>query len=534
MEPLEIIGSVSAVAQGLRSPDGIARDAESGDIYVSEEDQATIVRIKPDGSRHILFTQSTPVYEEIGSIRKKVTGLRSPEGLALDKEGRLYVVEDIPGGRLISFNIREPALKSYPCGKVVPIPMEDSRFAWESVDVGPQGELLVAGSTMESFLSEPENGGLLGLFRGAILYRDAHGKWWMPLNASMISYSAVCFSKDGHIAFFAGEIPGVVGCLDLRTHNLRTYYSDIPLHSPEGLCALPDGSVLVAEEGGKIFRWDPMIDTIQQTFENVGRLESIYWDGAHRRLLATDDHLGDLLSLELKADMDFVPPQVSSEILFESQYVTAEMIPEECPSFLKGVLKIGGYDPSQAGSNLAFQAFARQYSLVAVDAEAMLISSANPGVDPIKRVQFVIVAPYLIGSQGGKFIWSSSGFVAVMKSGRVVKTQLVQREVIRGDIMECLFTPMGGQQLALPIPISSRIDTDGVVSIHFMGMGVTPDYLVLLNTATPETSFLLVMQPEEKPQLYAINLPPKHDRRHWVIALQHKVPAVWRDLSAEK
>ncbi len=533
-EPLQVFERVAEIARGLRSPDGIALDAESGDLFVSEEDQGTIVRIKPDGTRRVLFDRSTPVYEETGRRRKKVKGLRSPEGLALDGEGRLYLVEDIPGGRLISFNIREPALTSYPCGKVVPIPIKDSRFAWESVDVGPQGELLVAGSTLESFLSEPDKGGAVGLFRGAILYRDVQGEWWMPINASMVSYSAVCFAPDGTRAFFASEIPGDVGCLDLRSKNLRTYQAGIPFRQPEGLCALPDGSALISEEGGKIYRWDPMADTIQWVFDNRHTIESVQWDGAQRRVLVTDDQQGILWSLEMRADMKLPSSGGKSNILFESQFVTAEMIPEQCPDYLAGVLKIGGYDPLQMGSGIAFQAFARQYSLVAVDAEVLPLSSAKPGEDPIRRIQFVIVAPYLIGSQGGKFIWSSSGFVAVKKSGRVVKTRMVQRDVIRGDVMESLFTPMGGQQIALPIPLSSRIDTDGIASIHFMGMGVTPDYLIMLNTASPDHSFMLVTQSNERPQLYAVTLPPGQDRRHWVIALQHKVPDVWRSLAVEK
>lgn len=531
---LDFFDPATVLFQGLRSPDGIARDAETGDIFVSEEDSAAIVRIQTNGTRKVLFTRSTPVYEEHGATRKKVSGLRSPEGLALDREGRLYMVEDVPGGRLISFNIREPALTSYPCGRVEPMPINDNCYAWESVAIGPAGEVLVVGSTMEFFLGEARQGGVLGAFEGALLYRDIQGKWWMPLHAPMSSLSAVCFSPDGKTAFFAGEIPGAVGALDLRKRNLRTFYSDAAFRSPEGLCALPDGSVLVAEEGGRILRWDPMADRVQEVFANVGALESIEWDAARRRVLATDDQLGDLLSLDLRADVLLEPPAVDAEILFETQYISAEMIPEQCPAYLAGVLKIGGYDPGLIGSNLAFQVFARKYSLVAIDAEASMISAPKPDTDPIRRVQFVIVAPYLMGSLGGQFVWSSSGFVAVMKSGKKVKTRMVPREVIRGDVMESLFTPMGGKKMALPIPMSSRVDKDGVVSIHFMGMGVTSDYLVLLNTAAPETSFLLVMEPDEKPLLYSLQLPPKHDRSHWVIALQHEVPEAWRELSDEE
>lgn len=532
--PPDFFRRVATLAEGLDSPDGIAREPTTGRLFVSEEDAVRIVCIQPDGTRQTLFDRATPVYEEDGPIRKKVAGLRSPEGLALDGNGRLYAVEDVPGGRLISFDVRAEALKSYPCGKVVPLPLENSRYAWESIVIGPAGELLVAGSTLESFVNETGKEGAPGLFEGAILYRDAQGQWWLPMNFPMASYSAACFSADGSTAFFASEIPGDVGSLDLRSHNLRTFRANQTFHSPEGLAALPDGSAVVAEEGGKIYRFDPRADTIQLLYDNQSMLESVFWDNPGRRLLATDDQRGLLLALEPKAGADFsAPTNETADILFETQYATVEMIPERCPPYLSRVLKLGGYDPFGKAGEIAFRDFARKYSLVAVDADAVLLSGPTTLRDPIKHVQFVVVAPYLIGSQGGQFVWSSSGFAAIKASGQIVKTEMVKRQVIRGDLMECSFFPMGGQLIALPMPFSSRIDTEGVATIQFLGMGVTPDFLMMLNTVTPDQSFMLVMQPNEKPQLYGLYLPPVRNSSYWVIALAHKEPEIWRSLSSE-
>ena len=41
---------------------------------------------------------------------------------------------------------------------------------------------------------------------------------------------------------------------------------------------------------------------------------------------------------------------------------------------------------------------------------------------------------------------------------------------------------------------------------------------------------MVVMQPDAPPQQYKIGLPPHRDRNHWVIALEHKEPDVWRRL----
>ena len=529
--PPKIFGMVSTVAKDLRGPDGIVRDANTGNIYVSEENAAAIVCIKPNGAKLVLFDRSTPLYEQEkgGTRRKKAPGLRSPEGLALDGNGTLYVVEDVPGGRLISFDLRDK--DPNPAGTVVPLPLEDSLFAWESVDVGPAGELLLAGSTMEAFASDRQAGGLLGMFRGTILYRDAQGEWWMPMNDSLASYSAVCFSSDANFAFFACEITGDVGCLDLRTHNVRAYRSKKTFRAPEGLFALPGGSALVVEEAGNIYRLDPTTDTIQWLYENESTLESVCWDAARNRMLVTDDQQGLLLSLELKAGLGLrASIGTIQDIPFEEQSTPVEMIPEECPAYLAKVLKLGGYDPRQKGGAVAFRAFAQKYCLVAIDAKTTPLSPEATIEDPIQRIQFVIVAPYLIGVKEGQLIWTSSGFTAVKKSGQTLKTELVQRQVIHGDLMESRFTPVGGQTIALPMPFSARINSDGFVSVNFMGMSVMPDFFLELNSVDPDESVMVVMHPNEPPQQYQIELPPNRDRNHWVIALEHKEPDVWRRL----
>lgn len=528
-KPLNVFGLVAAVAKDLRSPDGIAHDAESGDIYVSEENKATIVRIKPNGDKEVLFDATTPLYEKRGNSNWEVPGLRSPEGLALDGKGTLYVVEDVSGGRLISFNVKGKSAGSRLRGQVVPIPIENSPFAWESIAVGPEGELLLAGSTMESMMG---NSGPGALFRGAILYRDAQGEWWLPMNHAMASYSAVCFSPDGDHAFFACEFTGDVGCLDLRSHTLRTYRAKHAFRSPEGVCALPSGSALVAEESGKIYRLDPVIDKVQLLYDNQSTIESVCWDGTQGRLLATDDQQGVLLSMKQRGNIDLLSVVgTTGDIPFEDRSIPVELIPDRCPKYLAKVLKLGGYDPFLEGGKVAFRDFARRYCLIAIDAEAELMGPDGSVEDPFTQIQFVVVAPYWIGIQEGELVWSSSGFTAVRKSGQTVKTELVQRQIVQGDLMESRFIPVGGQTIALPMPFSARINIDGTTSVNFMGMGAMPDFFLVLNTVETDESVMVVMPPGSKPQQYKLKLPANRGKSHWVVALDRKEPDVWRRLT---
>lgn len=533
-DPQNIFGRVAELAKGLRGPDGIACDPESGNVYVAEENAAAIVCVKRNGAKQVLFDGSTPLYETRGGVSRKVAGLRSPEGLALDANGTLYVVEDVPGGRLISFPAGGKAQAS-PRGTVIPLPIENSRYAWESVDVGPGGELLVAGSTMESYIGEVGKEGLFGLFRGAVLYRDVGGDWWMPLNHAMASYSAACFSSDGSLAFFACEVSGAVGCLDLRTHTVRTWHAGKTFHAPEGLCALPGGSVLLVEEGGGVFWLDPTTDAAQLVYDYPGTLETVRWDGANRRLLATDDQHGRIVAIEQKVGMGFRPAAGTvRDIPFEEHSTSVGMIPDRCPDYLAKVLKLGGYDAGREGEAFAFRKFAQKYCLIAIDAETELLSGHKPVEDPIRRIQFMIVAPYLIGYQEGELIWSSSGFTVVKASGETVKTGLVKRQIVHGDLLESRFTPIGGQTIALPMPFSARVNVDGLVSVNFMGMGVTPDFYLVLDTAEPDQSVMVVIQPDGFVQQYEVRLPGDRDRTHWVVALERREPDAWKSLSAKK
>lgn len=523
-----IFQAPETLAQGFQSPDGLALDAETGDLYLTDEDASAIVRIRPDGTKRTVLDSRTPIYEVSGTHRTQVAGLRSPEGLALDEEGRLYVAEDVPGGRLLVFDIRGPIRRSRMEGEVVRLPLQNSRFAWESIAIGPKGELLLAGSSLED-VAGADGGG--DLFMGVILHRDASGDWWLLLNHAMTSYSGVCFSPDGRYALMTAEIPGLAGCVDLRTRMVRTFLWDMTFHSPEGVCSLPGGAFLVAEESGKIFRMDPTSGGVQLVYEHDGTVESVLWDAGSRRLLLTDDRHGQVVAVPLKRGEHLRRAAGKiDDIAFIEEATPVDMVPRRCPDYLAEVLKLGGYDPEVARGGVEFQQFAKRYCLVAVDAAVNLMPGHPPVEDPIERIQFVVIAPYLVGYQEGELLWSSSGFTVVMQSGRTMKTELVKRQVIGGDLMEARFTPVGGSTIALPMPFSARINSEGHVAVNFLGMGVMADFYLVLDTNEPDNSLMVVVQPNGFVHQYQLSLPPRRRRSHWVIALERQGPDTWRNL----
>lgn len=77
---------------------------------------------------------------------------------------------------------------------------------------------------------------------------------------------------------------------------------------------------------------------------------------------------------------------------------------------------------------MEFRDFAKRYCMVAIDATVQLMPGHTPVDDPIERIQFVVIAPYLMGYREGELLWSSSGFTVVLASGRTIKTELVKRQ----------------------------------------------------------------------------------------------------------
>jgi hypothetical protein len=113
-------------AQGLRSPDGLAFDP-TGRLYVAEEIAGQVSRVDPDGNR-------TPV----------LSGLDSPEGITFDGAGNLYVVEDVRSGRLLRMDAH---------GRVTLLAADLE--APEGVAWGRDGALYITESSLQ-FYQRPE------------------------------------------------------------------------------------------------------------------------------------------------------------------------------------------------------------------------------------------------------------------------------------------------------------------------------------------------------------------------------------------
>ncbi|HMO49536.1 MAG TPA: hypothetical protein PKE26_03560 [Kiritimatiellia bacterium] len=514
---------VSVLLEGLKSPDGLAIDPYTGSIYISEEDASRILRLDADGTRRLVIDASTPVLERRGDRLIRVEGMQSPEGLAFERTGHLYVVEDIPGGRLLRFELPEYH-RGGAIGEVIPMPQPGPDYSWESVAVGPRGELLLAGSNMEAFFSRRN---FAGLYSGAVLYRDANGQWWMPVHNLLDSFSAVAFDPEGVAAYFASEMHGTVGCFSLDSRSLKVWYADQVIESPEGIAALPDGTAVIASESGKLYRMDPHDCILNEIIDLGSTIESVAWDGARNRLLVTADGSSSLLAV---GPIYFNPScKVQGPLYFDESIFEIE-IPEESPSYLTGLLAMSGYDELSAREKVSFPQFVRNTGMIAMDGRTRLLPKSDPVEDPITHIQFVIFTPQLFGVTLSGIVSPVSGFIAVHESGAVTQTKLFSRRGMHVDLVDLQFTVFNTQRLALPHPFAYRVNRSGSLLITFMGFGETADYHIVVNMREPEHAYLVAMHADGHYQEYALELPPGMDLNHWVVGLRYGPNDHWARL----
>ena len=513
---------LASIVQGLRSPDGIAVDSATGRIYVSEEDAGRILSLEEDQIT-VVVDRHTPIYSERDGERTPAPPIRFPEGIAIGADGTLYAVEDLPGGRLIQFAVDPEGASTW--GREVPLPFARHDYAWESVSIGPQGELLLAGSTAEHVLY----GGEPGLFEGILLYRDEAGAWWDAYRRPMVSFSTAAISSDGDIAAYACEITGEIGWLDLTQRAHRSAASTRRFSSPEGLCILPDGTLLIAEEMGRLWHLDPATDVAELLHKDLGSIESVVYSPFSDEILVTGDEHGELL--RFRADPASLAGPAPFQGHFEAEETAAyPFVPETCPIYLTEVLKMAGYDPETATGE-SFAELATRLSILAVDARAVLLNGPETAPeDPIEHVQFVIFHPGMLGLDLPGLVAPVSGFAARHQSGTLVKTVVESREFLHADFVTTVIQALGPGKISIPYAGPAAL-LNGAAFASFLGLGRTPDFCFNIDPYNREESRMTVLQADGAVHHYRLDLIPSEHNREWVVAMRPKPVAGWSQLS---
>lgn len=510
---------LASITGGLDSPDGIAVDPVRGTVYVTEENAGRIVSLQGE-EKAVFVDRHTPIYPHQAGRAPTAPPLQAAEGLAIAPDGTLFAAEDVPGGRLLQF--AQDAEGHGAWGREVALPFGEHAFAWESVSVGPRGELLLAGSTAEHVAQQGE----AAPFESVLLYRDEEGAWWEAQRRLMASFSCAAFSADGESAVFGCEVTGEIGWIDLSKRDQRAGVSAHRFRSPEGLCVLPDGTVLVAEESGRVMHLDPAFDQISVAQAGLGSIESLGWNAAEAELLVTGDEHGEVL--RFRAEL----PAASRPAPFRGRYEVSETaaypyIPAECPIYLTEVLRMAGFEP-ESGED--FAKLANRLHMLAVDARATLLNEEGDA-DPIEHVQFVIFCPGMLGFDLSGVAAPVSGFAVRHRSGKVVKTTLESRESLHVDLSTGLMQALGSARVTVPFAGPAAL-VNGSAFATFMGLGRMPDFCFSVNPYESGETHMTVLQAGNTVQHYRLDRIPSEANRDWVVAMSPKTEAPWAQLSA--
>lgn len=489
-------------------------------IYVSEESAGRIVMLGASGPVVVADAQ-TPIRTDSG---KDAMALTFPEGLAFGPGGELLVVEDRPGGRLVRFLLGADGRAVR--GEVVDVPGPWQAMAWEGVAVSDSGEWLLAGSDLESVSGKSGPRAFLGV----LLHRDAQGQWWVLERQPFASFSGVSFSRDGRFALYTCEVSGETGWLDLRQGVPMGGCAAQTVPSAEAIAEVPGGRLAVTEESGTLWLIDPMTDRAVSVPLSCRSIESVCWDETRGVLLVTDDGEGRVMALHPDTPLEDGGHRLTYAPIRPIGGVRS--IPERCPTYLQRVLALAGWRTSDEAAYADWKALIERVPLVAADAMAEPLMPVDSAADPIERVQFVVFHPnsLLMDDQGP--MPGLAGFVAVTRSGRVVKSGLRKVTAAHGGLeSDPERTLLHRTAMVVPHPAAVSVSALGMATLHFLGMGEFPDYAILLDPRHPMQSGLAVFEADGQVSHYRLKPIPERGLDDWVIGYAERPDEQWTALS---
>jgi hypothetical protein len=518
---------VRVIKTGLRNPGGLAvHPTDTNLLYIAEEDTDRLLVYREALDRlDAVVDSSTPIYESAEQTVRSSQGLTMPEGMAFGPDGYLYVVEDTPGGRLIKFELEEGG-ERIRSGYVIQLPGDWKEYAWEDVAVGVNGELLLAGSTAQN----AGGGDFLDIFVGTIIYKDRNDNWWIPYERKFASFSSVEFSKSGTQAIITGELSGEVSWIDLTTRRRLGGNSEHTARGAEGMCVLPDGSLLIGLEEGVVNVLDPSVDKMKTVLSKLPAVEYLTWDKAGYRALVSDDKSGSIIELTPTRKFDDAVDKMNFATY--RSILSQLHIPEDCPPYLAEVLKLGGLDYTEEDKpDISFREFTARVPMVAADAYAKPVPLHNFAKDPIERLQFVVFEPNQITYTDEGVTLSLAGFYARTQSGTEIKSSTKEMAVRRLDVDTQNVIPEGITDFVVPHASSVTVSSTGVAAISFNGLGETADFSIVINPLEPEKSYLAVFHENGERDHYTLTLPDINAiSRSWIVAYSNDVNDEWQAL----
>jgi len=508
--PLErITGEFTAVvkASGLDAPAGMALHPGTHEVYVAEKKQVSVIR---DGHSVPVIASSWRVIRDMDPWLVTdehplnywiSTALQRPEGLAFASDGRLYVTENVPAGRVMEFT--PDVAGAYATARIIGIPWLQYNYTWKGIAVANDGRLLLSGISEETPGTPPY---------GSVVMRDADEDWWAVDYGPFARFTSLGLSRDNDIAVIADETTDTVVWWDTVRHlaidSARSMADNV-----KGVGLFPDGSIATleepaAKEGGprsaRLVRIDPQTGQSRVVAQGFGEVSSVVISPDSGNVYLTERNAG--LLIELQPKVSFLTNNYLLQRSVSAFEAKGGLAPRAWPPYLQNFVRKLGVEPASehdaakkvktevtatakpenkaegdvpAKPVLTPQSFGTKVPFIAgmVKSDPSTIDASSP--DPISQVDFIVFFPANSLKKGDFSTPSLSLFAARRQSGRE------QRSVKLGGLGKSQMNTDGTwteaiEKTTLFVPMATCAATptdDGVdVSICFLGLDIMDDY----------------------------------------------------------
>ena len=496
--------SLRSLAEGLKEPTGTAVHPVTGDVYVSEQGTGRILVLKngkPESALAPDWTVSEvlprwAISQQMPMETWMEAVLHKPGAISISTNGRLYVAEQIPNGRILEFLPNEQG--QFAVAKCVPVPWLDQEFQWRDLFVDPGGRLYVVGAD--------EVGSDFMKF-GSCLMREPDGIWWVIDFGPFANFNTFAISERQDVMLLGDRSKGSLSWWEVDRHMMLGGAPEATGRSElSSLAIYPDGTFIIGTQDapGKasLKRMEPFTGQQQTLTEELKSIGDIAMDRKNTRYLVTDPAAGRLLectpnpatkfnettmrqivrSAEGMMGMPSEAPAFLNNFFDRLQDAAKEILPEDSTHAVEFNLSdIAGKMPIVAGRVRA-----------AVEVE-------GAEADPLEEVEFFLLFPSKVVLTETAVSPSLSFFSAKRKSGKIEQT----KPIFEGDVgvyrmsgtnISKVASAPGG--LHVPVVVCGIEQADGgvYVNLSFLGAGIYGDYYLTLFQGPREQKAKLVVK----------------------------------------
>jgi DNA-binding beta-propeller fold protein YncE len=499
------------LAGGLKAPHGVAVQPKSGDVYFSEREAGTISMIHGNGSPVAVISDDSFRVDVTDLPKWAITAnateeswasarLRKPGPVAVGDDGTIYVAEQLPEGRILSFS--PDAGGNYPVAKPVPVPWLRQEFQWFDLAVDSLGRFFVTGMDMV---------GNEALRFGSALMRDIDGDWWVMDFGPFAQFSSIVLSARQNIAILGDAKSGTLAWWEINRHIMVGGSPDTAGNGAfQGVSIYPDGSFLLAVSDSPnvsvLRRFDPYSGAQTTCTEAFREITGIAIDRDNVRYLVTDAAAGILYELTPEQSGVRFDEPIMRQIARSAEGAGGFADYAEAPAFMNNFferLQSVAQDliPSSDSTH------STQFTLGDIAGKLPIIAGRIRTVqniegiedDPIETMEFFLLFPSKMVITDKVVTPSVSFFYAVRKSGKVEQTH----PVLKGKVKVLRLSggktsTVGHAESGLMVPVIAcgmgERDNGIAINLSFQGMGIYKDYYVSLFQSGPEQSARIVVK----------------------------------------